>query len=50
MTRAKTRLLLTYVEQRGGYRAQGHLFITEAGLVLEDLGIPPALGVSVISE
>jgi len=50
MTRAKARLVLTYAEQRGGYRAQGHLFITEAGLVLEDFGIPPALGVSVISE
>jgi len=40
MTRAKQRLVLTHSEQRGGYRAQGHLFITEAGLVLEDLGIP----------
>ncbi|MEP7227306.1 MAG: UvrD-helicase domain-containing protein [Gemmatimonadales bacterium] len=50
MTRAKARLVLTHAEQRGGYRAQGHLFITEAGLVLEDLGIPPALGASVISE
>lgn len=36
MTRAKQRLVLTHSEQRGGYRAQGHLFITEAGLVLED--------------
>jgi superfamily I DNA/RNA helicase/DNA polymerase III epsilon subunit-like protein len=50
MTRAKARLVLTHAEQRGGYRAQGHLFITEAGLVLEDFGIPPALGASVISE
>jgi DNA polymerase III epsilon subunit-like protein len=40
MTRAKARLVLTHAEQRGGYRAQGHLFITEAGLVLEDLGPP----------
>jgi superfamily I DNA/RNA helicase/DNA polymerase III epsilon subunit-like protein len=40
MTRAKNRLVLTHAEQRGGYRAQGHLFITEAGLVLEELGIP----------
>ncbi|HEY5939520.1 MAG TPA: 3'-5' exonuclease, partial [Gemmatimonadales bacterium] len=50
MTRAKARLVLTHADQRGGYRAQGHLFITEAGLVLEDSGIPPALGASVISE
>ena len=50
MTRAKARLVLTHAEQRSGYRAQGHLFITEAGLVLEDLGIPPALGVRVTSE
>jgi DNA helicase-2/ATP-dependent DNA helicase PcrA len=50
MTRAKHRLVLTHAEQRGGYRAQGHLFITEAGLLLEDLGISPALGASVISE
>lgn len=50
MTRAKHRLVLTHAEQRGGYRAQGHLFITEAGLVLEDLGIAPALGASVTRE
>jgi len=50
MTRAKHRLVLTHAEQRGGYRAQGHLFITEAGLVLEDLGIPPALGTPVTRE
>jgi DNA polymerase III epsilon subunit-like protein len=50
MTRAKHRLVLTHAEQRGGYRALGHLFITEAGLVLEDLGIPPALGAPVTSE
>ena len=50
MTRAKVRLVLTHAEQRGGYPAQGHLFITEAGLVLEDLGIPPALGVRVTNE
>ena len=50
MTRAKQRLVLTHSEQRGGYRAQGHLFITEAGLVLEDLGIPSALGAPVHSE
>jgi DNA helicase-2/ATP-dependent DNA helicase PcrA len=50
MTRAKHRLVLTHTEQRGGYHAQGHLFITEAGLLLEDLGISPASGASVISE
>ncbi len=50
MTRAKHRLVLTHAEQRGGYRAQGHLFITEAGLVLEELGTPPALAVPVFPE
>ena len=50
MTRAKHRLVLTHAEQRSGSRAQGHLFITEAGLVLEDLGTPPALSAPVISE
>jgi superfamily I DNA/RNA helicase len=50
MTRAKHRLVLTHAEQRGGYRAQGHLFITEAGLLLDDLGIAHALGGPVISE
>jgi superfamily I DNA/RNA helicase len=50
MTRAKHRLVLTHAEQRGGYRAQGHLFLTEAGLLLEDLGIPHALGAPVISK
>ena len=50
MTRAKHRLVLTHAEQRGGYHAQGHLFITEAGLVLEELGIPPVLAAPVIPE
>jgi superfamily I DNA/RNA helicase len=50
MTRARHRLVLTHAEQRGGYRAQGNLFLTEAGLVLEDPGIPSALEVPVISE
>jgi hypothetical protein len=50
MTRAKHRLVLTHCEQRGGYHAQGHLFITEAGLVLEELGIPPVLAAPVIPE
>ncbi len=47
MTRAKTRLVMTHAEHRGGNHAQGHLFITEAGLVLEHFGIPRALGAPV---
>jgi superfamily I DNA/RNA helicase len=50
MTRAKDRLVLTHAGRRGGFSAQGNLFITEAGLVLEELGTPSALGVPVISE
>jgi DNA helicase-2/ATP-dependent DNA helicase PcrA len=50
MTRAKHRLVLTHVERRGGYRSLGSLFLTEAGLVLEETGTPPALGVPAISE
>jgi DNA helicase II / ATP-dependent DNA helicase PcrA len=50
MTRAKHRLVLTHVERRGGFGSQGHLFLTEAGLVLEDPGIPPALEVPAIRE
>jgi DNA polymerase III epsilon subunit family exonuclease len=48
MTRARDRLVLTCAERRAGYRALGHLFLTEAGLVPEDLGTPPALGVLVV--
>ena len=50
MTRAKHRLVLTHSERRGGYPAQGNLFLTEAGLVLQDPGIPPALGAPAIHE
>lgn len=50
MTRAKHRLVLTHVERRGGYRSQGSLFLTEAGLVLEDSGTPRALEVPAIRE
>jgi DNA polymerase III epsilon subunit-like protein len=50
MTRAKDRLVLTHAQQRGGYRAQGHLFITEAGLVLGDLGTAPALEAEVVPK
>jgi DNA polymerase III epsilon subunit family exonuclease len=49
MTRAKDRLVLTHVERRAGFGALGQLFLTEAGLVLEDPGIPPALEVPAIS-
>ena len=37
MTRAKHRLVLTHAERRAGYAAQGKLFLTEAGLVLEPM-------------
>jgi len=50
MTRARHRLVLTHAERRGGYGAQGNLFLTEAGLVLEDPGIPHALEVPAIRE
>jgi superfamily I DNA/RNA helicase len=50
MTRAKDRLVLTHAERRAGYGAQGGLFLTEAGLVLEDPGIPPAMEVPAIRE
>jgi hypothetical protein len=42
--------VLTHAGRRGGFSALGNLFITEAGLVLEELGTPSALGVPVISE
>ncbi len=50
MTRAKHRLVLTHVDRRAGYSAQGHLFLTEAGLLLQDFGIPPASEVPAIRE
>jgi hypothetical protein len=50
MTRAKQRLVLTYAERRAGYAAQGKLFLTEAGLVPEQVGIPPASPVAAIRE
>jgi len=50
MTRAKHRLVLTHAERRAGYAAQGKLFLTEAGLVLEESGMPPAFPVPAIRE
>ena len=50
MTRAKDRLVLTHAERRAGYAAQGKLYLTEAGLVLEEIGIPPASRVTAIGE
>jgi DNA helicase-2/ATP-dependent DNA helicase PcrA len=50
MTRAKHRLVLTHAERRGGYGANGTLFLKEAGLILEDPGIPHALEVPAIFE
>jgi DNA helicase II / ATP-dependent DNA helicase PcrA len=50
MTRAKHRLVLTHAERRAGYAAQGKLFLTEAGLVLQQPGIPPASPVPAIRE
>ncbi|HJR15774.1 MAG TPA: UvrD-helicase domain-containing protein [Gemmatimonadales bacterium] len=50
MTRARHRLVLTHSERRGGYDAQGKLFLTEAGLALEDAGIPHAQEVPAIFD
>jgi superfamily I DNA/RNA helicase len=50
MTRAKDRLVLTHAERRAGYAAQGKLFLTEAGLVLEETGMPSAFPVPAIRE
>lgn len=50
MTRARDRLVLTHVERRAGYRALGNLFITEAGLALQEIGTPPALEVPAVSK
>ena len=50
MTRAKDRLVLTHVGRRAGFGAQGSLFLTEAGLSLEDPGIPRAWEVPAIPE
>jgi DNA polymerase III epsilon subunit-like protein len=43
MTRAKDRLVLTRVERRSGVPSGGNLFLTEAGLVGLESGIPSAL-------
>jgi superfamily I DNA/RNA helicase len=50
MTRAKDRLVITRAERRGGLPSGGSLFLTEAGLVGSDIGIPPALAVPVTSR
>jgi superfamily I DNA/RNA helicase len=50
MTRAKDRLVLTHAERRAGYAAQGKLFLTEAGLALEQTGIPSASPVAATRE
>lgn len=50
MTRAKHRLVLTHAERRGGYSANGTLFLKEAGLILDDPGIAHALEVPAIFE
>jgi superfamily I DNA/RNA helicase len=47
MTRARDRLVLTRTERRGGIPSGGALFLTEAGLLGAELGIPPALAVPV---
>ena len=47
MTRAKDRLILTRVDQRSGVPSGGSLFLTEAGLVGLDSGIPSALAAQV---
>jgi superfamily I DNA/RNA helicase len=50
MTRAKDRLVITRAERRAGVPSGGSLFLTEAGLVSAELGIPPALAVPVTSK
>jgi superfamily I DNA/RNA helicase len=50
MTRAKDKLVLTRAERRSGVPSGGSLFLTEAGLVSRDIGIPPALAIPVTSE
>jgi superfamily I DNA/RNA helicase/DNA polymerase III epsilon subunit-like protein len=50
MTRAKDRLVLTCAQRRAGYRALGNLFLTESGLVPEESGTPPALGVPAVPQ
>jgi hypothetical protein len=50
MTRAKDRLVLTRTEHRGGVPSGGSRFLTEAGLVSPDIGIPPALAAPVTSQ
>ena len=47
MTRAKDRLVLTRVERRSGLPTGGSLFISEAGLLRSESGIPPALALPV---
>jgi DNA polymerase III epsilon subunit-like protein len=50
MTRAKDRLVLTRAEQRLGFSCGGSLFLLEAGLVAEESGTPPALGVPAVPQ
>jgi DNA polymerase III epsilon subunit-like protein len=50
MTRAKDRLVITRAERRAGVPAGGSLFLTEAGLAHSDVGIPPALAVTVTTR
>ncbi len=47
MTRARDRLVLTRTAQRAGIPSGGSLFLTEAGLIDAELGIPPALAAPV---
>jgi DNA helicase II / ATP-dependent DNA helicase PcrA len=47
MTRAKDRLILTRVDRRSGVPSGGSLFLTEAGLVGLESGIPSALAAQV---
>jgi superfamily I DNA/RNA helicase/DNA polymerase III epsilon subunit-like protein len=47
MTRAKDRLVLTRADRRAGVPTGGSLFLTEAGLLGRDVGIPHALAAQV---
>jgi DNA polymerase III epsilon subunit-like protein len=50
MTRARDRLVLTRADRRGGIPCGGSLFLTEAGLIGAEHGIPPALAAPATSR
>jgi superfamily I DNA/RNA helicase len=50
MTRARDRLVLTRADRRDGIPCGGSLFLTEAGLIGAEHGIPPALAAPATSR